>query len=221
MSHASHPPANGKITIGLADDHELVLEGLKALIESNPDMDVTFTATDGRALLEAVARREPDVVVLDLEMGEVGGLACLEQLREHHPRVRVLVLTAYSDGETMRAALEGGAAGFALKTEPPRQTVDSIRQVYRGHLVFPLAARRWLLRTPQPSEPSQPTDRENEILALVSEGLTNAQIARRLRVSDNTVKFHLQNVYLKLGVRNRTEAAAHYLRQRGARQRGL
>jgi DNA-binding NarL/FixJ family response regulator len=120
----------------------------------------------------------------------------------------------------MRAALEGGASGFALKTEPPQQTVASIRQVYRGQLVFPLAARRWLLRAAP--EPTQPTDREMEILALVSEGLTNAQIARRLRVSDNTVKFHLQNVYLKLGVRNRTEAAAFYLRQRerGGRLRG-
>ncbi|HSU13878.1 response regulator transcription factor [Longimicrobium sp.] len=86
--------------------------------------------------------------------------------------------------------------------------------MYRGQLVFPAAARRWLLGTPRPSEPSQPTDREMEILALVSEGLTNAQIAARLRVSDNTVKFHLQNVYLKLGVRNRTEAAAYFLRHR-------
>jgi DNA-binding NarL/FixJ family response regulator len=161
-------------------------------------------------------------VVLDLEMGPMGGLQCLEQIRAEHPSVRVLVLTAYSDGESMRAALEGGAAGFALKTEPPQQTVASIRQVYRGQLVFPLAARRWLLRTPALAEPTQPTDREMEILALVSEGLTNAQIARRLRVSDNTVKFHLQNVYLKLGVRNRTEAAAYYLRTRGgaARPRG-
>jgi DNA-binding NarL/FixJ family response regulator len=97
--------------------------------------------------------------------------------------------------------------------------VASLRQVHRGHLVFPLAARRWLLRTPPAPEPNQPTDREMEILALVSEGLTNAQIARRLRVSDNTVKFHLQNVYLKLGVRNRTEAAAYYLRQQGAAPR--
>jgi DNA-binding NarL/FixJ family response regulator len=211
-----------KMRIVLADDHQLVLEGLRSLIEAEPDMEVLATAKDGGQCLDAVKRHRPDVVVLDLEMGPVGGLQCLEQIRTEHPSVRVLVLTAYSDGESMRAALEGGAAGFALKTEPPQQTVASIRQVYRGQLVFPLAARRWLLRTPALAEPTQPTDREMEILALVSEGLTNAQIARRLRVSDNTVKFHLQNVYLKLGVRNRTEAAAYYLRTRGgaARPRG-
>jgi DNA-binding NarL/FixJ family response regulator len=211
-----------KIRIMLADDHELVLEGLRSLIEAEPDMEVLATARDGRQLLDAVGRREPDVVVLDLEMGEMGGLACLEQIRQKHPAVRVLVLTAYTDGDSMRGALEGGASGFAVKTEPPQQTVASIRQVANGQLVFPLAARRWLLRTPQPAAPTHPTDREMEILALVSEGLTNAQIAHRLRVSDNTVKFHLQNVYLKLGVRNRTEAAAHYLRHHAnaSRQRG-
>lgn len=208
-----------KMRIVLADDHQLVLEGLRSLIEAEPDMEVLETAKDGGQCLDAVRRHQPDVVVLDLEMGPMGGLQCLEQIRAAHPNVRVLVLTAYSDGESMRAALEGGAAGFALKTEPPQQTVASIRQVYRGQLVFPLAARRWLLRTPALAEPTQPTDREMEILALVSEGLTNAQIARRLRVSDNTVKFHLQNVYMKLGVRNRTEAAAYYLRTRGAASR--
>jgi DNA-binding NarL/FixJ family response regulator len=209
-----------RIRIVLADDHELVLEGLRSLIEAEPDMEVLAAVKDGGSCLDAVHRHRPDVVVLDLEMGPMGGLQCLESLRGDHPAVRVLVLTAYSDGESMRAALEGGASGFALKTEPPQQTVASIRQVYRGQLVFPLAARRWLLRAAP--EPTQPTDREMEILALVSEGLTNAQIARRLRVSDNTVKFHLQNVYLKLGVRNRTEAAAFYLRQRerGGRLRG-
>ena len=208
------------VRIVLADDHELVLEGLRSLIEAEGDMRVAATATTGEQLMEAVRRHAPDVVVLDLEMGEFGGLRCLEEIRTRHPEVRVLVLTAYSDGESMRAALEGGAAGFALKTEPPQQTVASIRQVHRGHLVFPLAARRWLLRGGAPQERGEVTEREREILALVAEGLTNAQIAHRLRVSDNTVKFHLQNLYLKLGVRNRTEAAAHYLRELAARRGG-
>lgn len=203
------------IRIILADDHELVLEGLRSLVEAERDMQVVSAATTGTLLLDAVHRLKPDVVVLDLEMGEPGGLRCLDEIRERHPAVRVLVLTAYSDGESMRAAFEGGAAGFALKTEPPQQTVSSIRQVHRGQLVFPQAARRWLLRTPAASDNGQTTARENEILSLVAEGLTNAQIAHRLRVSDNTVKFHLQNLYLKLGVRNRTEAAAHYLKRQG------
>jgi DNA-binding NarL/FixJ family response regulator len=207
------------IRIVLADDHELVLEGLRSLLESEADMEVLATATNGDQLMDVVSRHRPDLVVLDLEMGDAGGgLGCLERIRAEQPGTRVLVLTAYSDGESMRAALEGGADGYALKTEPPQQTVASIRQVHRGHLVFPLAARRWLLRTPSASEPSQLTDREREILALVSEGLTNAQIAARLRVSDNTVKFHLQNLYLKLKLNNRTEAAAYYLKEHGKRK---
>jgi DNA-binding NarL/FixJ family response regulator len=200
----------------LADDHELVLEGLRSLVEAESDLHVTATATNGRQVLDAVRADPPDVVVLDLEMGEMNGLRCLEAIKREQPDVRVLILTAYGDGESMRAALEGGADGFALKTEPPQQTVASIRQVCRGQLVFPLAARKWLLRSDTAQDSSTPTARELEILAQVSEGLTNAQIARRLRVSDNTVKFHLQNLYLKLGVRNRTEAAAWYLRERRA-----
>lgn len=202
----------------LADDHQLVLEGLRSLIEAEGDLQVIATASDGKGTLEAVRRDPPDVVVLDLEMGELGGLRTLQLLKERHPDVRVLVLTAYGDGESMRAALEGGADGFALKTEPPQQTVASIRQVCRGQLVFPLAARKWLLRGESPQDSTTPSARELEVLALVCEGLTNAQIAHRLRVSDNTVKFHLQNLYLKLNVRNRTEAAAWYLRERRARR---
>ncbi|MFQ5889789.1 MAG: response regulator [Gemmatimonadota bacterium] len=203
-----------RIRVVLADDHELVLEGLRSLLDAESDIEVVATATTGQALMEAVRAHRPDVAVVDLVLGEPDGLACLERIRsEGHP-VRVLVLTAYSDGESMRAALEGGADGYALKTEPPQQTVTSIRQVQAGQLVFPLAAKRWLLGGSAPAGSGQLTDREREVLALVAEGLTNAQIARRLRVSGNTVKFHLQNLYMKLGVSNRTEAAARYLKER-------
>ena len=206
------------IRVALADDHELVLEGLRSLLEAEPDMQVVGTATTGEALLDLVRRSAPDVVVLDLEMGSMSGLACLERIRGEHLPARVLVLTAYGDGSSMRAALESGADGYALKTEPPQQTVASIRQVHRGQLVFPIAAKRWLLGRAAPPDPGHLTERERAVLELVAEGVTNAQIAARLRVSENTVKFHLQNVYLKLGVSNRTEAAAYYLRERGARR---
>ena len=207
-----------RVRVVLADDHELVLEGLRSLLENEADMQVVAAARTGEQLLDAVRRHRPDVVVLDLEMGQMSGLACLERIRAERLPVRVLVLTAYNDGASMRAALEGGADGYALKTEPPRQTVDSIRQVHRGQLVFPLAARRWLLGHAAPQDPRQLTERERAVLALVAEGVTNAQIARQLRVSENTVKFHLQNLYLKLGVANRTEAAAHYLREHAGRR---
>jgi DNA-binding NarL/FixJ family response regulator len=131
--------------------------------------------------------------------------------------MKVLVLSAFNDGDSIQAALEKEADGFALKTEPPQQTIASIRQVYRGHLVFPQAARRWLRTQRQrPSGPSMEdlTEREAEVLELVAQGLTNVQIAQRMNVSENTTKFHLQNIYQKLNVNNRTEAASIFYKLR-------
>ena len=207
-----------RIRVVLADDHELVLEGLRALLSAERDIEVVATTTSGEQLVELVRRHRPDVAVLDLEMGTMSGLACLQKIRAEKLPVRVLVLTAYNDGASSRAALEGGADGFALKTEPPQQTVSSVRQVVRGQLVFPAAAKRWLLGREATPEAEKLTEREQAVLAHVAEGVTNAEIARQLRVSENTVKFHLQNLYLKLGVSNRTEAAAHFLRERALRR---
>lgn len=209
------------ISVFLADDHALVLEGLRSLIEGEEDMRVVGTAADGEQVLAVVAELQPDVLVLDLQMPKLGGLACLEQLRAAGLPTKVLVLSAFYDGDSMQSALEAEADGFALKTEPPQQTIACIRQVYQGQLVFPQAAKRWLRshrQRPGPSA-SELSEREAEVLGLVAQGLTNTQIAQRLSVSDNTVKFHLQNIYQKLQVGNRTEAAGVYfkLRQEGRR----
>jgi DNA-binding NarL/FixJ family response regulator len=202
-----------RIRVLLADDHQLVLEGLRSMLDAQPDMQVVGTCTSGAEVADAIRRTSPDVVALDLEMQPVGGLAALEQIRAAGLAVKVLVLTAYGDGGSMRAALERGADGYALKTESPRQTLESIRQVHRGHVVFPQAAKKWLMGGQQaPRDGNRLTERERAVLGLVAEGVSNAEIATRLRVSENTVKFHLQNVFLKLGVNNRTEAAARYLK---------
>ncbi len=207
------------IRIVLADDHALVLEGLRSLLEAEDDMEVVATAQNGAQVLEVVRALQPDVVVLDLQMPTMDGLTCLERIRAEGMSTKVLVLSAFNDGDSMQSALEKEADGFALKTEPPQQTVASIRQVYRGQLVFPQAAKRWLRTHRQRPNPSSDdlSEREAEVLALVAQGLTNTQIAHRLNVSDNTVKFHLQNIYQKLNVSNRTEAAGVYykLRQEG------
>jgi DNA-binding NarL/FixJ family response regulator len=200
------------IRVVLADDHALVLEGLRSMIDAEPDMEVVSVAGDGEALVAAIRRERPDVAVVDIEMPAVNGLRSLERIREEQLAVRVLVLTAYSDGATLRAALDGGADGFAVKTDPPRHTIDAIRNVHRGQLAFPIAARRWLTGQQPAGSSAELTDRERQVLHHVAEGLTNLEIASRLRVSDSTIKFHLQNIYLKLGVSNRTEAAAHYLK---------
>jgi DNA-binding NarL/FixJ family response regulator len=204
-----------RIRVVLADDHQLVLEGLRGLLSAEPDIEVVATVTDGDALLAAIEQHNPDVAVMDLQMPVRDGASSLAEIRRRNLPVKALVLTAFSDGESIQAALEGGADGFALKTAPPRQTVEAIRQVGHGNLVFPPAARKWLQghRQTQDSAPDLST-REWEVLELAAKGLSNPQIAETLSVSDNTVKFHLQNIFQKLGVNNRTEAAGFYFRVR-------
>jgi DNA-binding NarL/FixJ family response regulator len=200
------------IRIVLADDHELVLEGLRGLLQNEPDLEVVGTATTGEQLMELVRQAVPDLVVLDLQMPVMGGLSCLEAIRKEGLPVKVLVLTAFGDGESLQLAWEREADGFALKTDPPRQTVAAIRNVAHGHMVFPRGAWHSLAR--QAGAGLSPlaalSEREREFLALAAEGLTNAQIAERLSVTEHTVKFHMQNIFQKLNVANRTEAARLY-----------
>lgn len=204
-----------KLRLALADDHELVLEGLRGLLNNEADMEVVGTATDGHSLLKVIAEQTPDVAVMDVQMSGMDGLACLTEIRRRELPVKVLLLTAFGDGEAIQSALEAGADGFALKTAPPRQTVEAIRQVGQGYLVFPPAARKWMAgHRAAPTGPSL-SGREWEVLGLLAQGLTNAQIAEAMVVSENTVKFHLQNIFQKLNVNNRTEAAAFYFRTRG------
>jgi len=205
-----------RLRVILADDHELVLEGLRALLAAEDDLEVTQTVTDGASLLKALEGEPPDVVVMDLQMPPPGGLNCLAEIRRRELPVRVLVLTAFGDGETIQLALENGADGFALKTAPLRQTIDAIRQVGHGNMVFPPAARKWLWGQ-HPEANFDLSAREWDVLALVAEGLSNPQIADKLSVTENTVKFHLQNIFQKLGVNNRTEAAGIYIRRRATR----
>lgn len=200
------------VKIVLADDHALVLEGLRALLTAEPDLRVVATATDGERLLDAVRRFRPDVAVMDWQMPYMDGQTCLRLIRNEALPVQVLVLSAFSDARVLRAVIEEGADGFVLKTDPPHVTVAAIRQIAAGRLAFPQAARRWLAR-PAATDPNVPTDREEAILVLLAEGRSNTQIAAALRLSENTVKFHLRNLYAKLGVTNRTEAAAKYHRR--------
>jgi DNA-binding NarL/FixJ family response regulator len=199
------------IRIILADDHALVLEGLRSMLAPEPDLAVIATATDGERLLEAVARFQPDVVVTDIQMPYMDGVAGVRRIRQQFPNMRLLVLTAYSDPDTLRSVLESGADGLLLKTDPPEQTAPAIRQVVSGQLVFPAAARRWLFQRETAVSTPILSPREEEVLHAVAQGQSNAQVAQTLCISENTVKFHLQNIYQRLGVTNRTEASRWYL----------
>jgi DNA-binding NarL/FixJ family response regulator len=200
------------IRVLLADDHAIVIEGLRALLDGEPDITVAAWTTDGTEVVKLVEQHKPDVVVLDLELTSIKGTAVIAALRDQASPPKVLVLTAYNDGESLRSALDAGAEGLALKTESPQQTLTAIRQVHAGQLVFPQAARRWIEGRARGggSAPGDLTPREREVWALVAGGLTNPQIAERLGLSDNTVKFHVQHLFSKLGVKNRTEAALKY-----------
>ncbi len=201
------------VSVILADNHALVLEGLRSLFSAEADIRVIATASDGERLLDAVNRFHPDVVITDLQMEYLDGLGCLAQIRQMCPQTRVLILTAYTDGQTMQSVLRSGADGLLLKTDPPEQAVQAVRQVMAGQLVFPAAARRWLHQAPAPTPVAVLSERELEVLELLAAGKSNAQIAKQLHVSVNTVKFHLQKIYQSLDVSNRTEATRWFLEQ--------
>ena len=200
-----------KIRILLADDHAIVIEGLKALLDGEADLAVVAATTEGPQVARLVEQHKPDVVVLDLMLGAMKGTEVIGQIRQRPNSPKILVLTAYADGESVRSALDAGADGLAMKTESPQQTLAAIRQVHAGQLVFPQAARRWMQGRGTGSEL---TPREMEVWALVADGLSNPQIAERLKLSENTVKFHVQHLFTKLGVNNRTEAALKFVTAR-------
>lgn len=214
---ATDPIRTQPIRIVLADDHALVTEGLRSLIEHQPDMTVAAVVDDGDELLDLLARQgDINVVVLDLQM-PFSGFKALSILRERGDAVRVLILTAFADGESVQSALQLGADGFALKTESPTQTLRAIRQVADGRLVFPRSARRWMSIYRSEDREAVPhlSPREEEVLRHLAQGLPNAEISALLGVSENTVRFHLKNIYEKLQVNNRTEAVAwHYQQHR-------
>ena len=200
----------GPTRIILADDHPLVLEAVRALLDGQPELKVIAAATDGRQLLDLTRRLKPDLVILDLQLPGVNGLDCLRRIKEFDPAIQVIVLSAFGDAETVRAVVQAEAEGFVLKTDPPGQVINAIRQVLSGQLVFPRSARRWL--QPEQARPDL-SDLDRRLLGLLAEGRSNEQIARTLNVSPNTVKYYLKNLFRKLGVGNRTEAVSWYLRQ--------
>ncbi|MBZ0307165.1 MAG: response regulator transcription factor [Anaerolineae bacterium] len=203
-----------KIRTLLADDHALVVEGLRGLLDQLDDIEVIATASNGDDLLYLLSTNQVDVVVMDLQMpfqqAPNGGLSALAEIRRRNLEVHVLILTAFGDGESIQSALELAAEGFVLKTESPKQTIEAIRQVAQGRLVFPKVAQRWLMSQRKREAESQLSPREREVLEFMAKGMTNPEIAHKLSVSENTVRFHLKNIYSKLGVSNRTEAAAWY-----------
>ncbi|WP_026369283.1 response regulator [Kallotenue papyrolyticum] len=201
------------IRIVLADDHPIVREGLVSVLETQPDFEVVGQAGDGAAAVELVAALQPDVVLLDLEMPVLDGVQALRAMRTADPNTRVLVFTAFDTDERIISAVQAGARGYLLKGAPREELFNAIRVVARGGSTLqPIVAARLLERMALPTTFEPLTAREQEVLALLAQGLQNKEIAARLYISERTVKFHVSALLAKLGAGNRTEAV-HRARQ--------
>ena len=200
--------AKPPLRVAIADDHRLMLAGIRRALERSPDIQVVAEASNGEEVLELVERAKPDVVMLDVRMPRRDGLSTLTELRRLHPDLVVIMLSASEDSAHIEDALQRGASGYVFKSINPLDLPSTIRQVIEGSVHHP-RARGMGGGAPAPAAPAHGaglSERELDILRLVAEGLSNTDIASRLFVTGQTVKFHLSNIYRKLGVANRTEA---------------
>jgi DNA-binding NarL/FixJ family response regulator len=208
MTIGPEQPRARQLRVVLVDDHAVVRRGLAELLSSAPDLEVVGTASDGDEARSVVREAGPDVVVMDLQMPGTDGVEATRLIIGEHPEVQVLVLTSFSDSDRIMAALDAGAVGYLLKDADPDDVIEGVRAVARGESpLHPKAARELLLSRHRPTEKPQLTPREADVLRLVRHGLANKQIARRLGISERTVKAHLTSVFQRIGVPDRTQAA--------------
>jgi DNA-binding NarL/FixJ family response regulator len=201
---------DARIRILVADDHPMLREGLVAVLGTQPDFEVVGEAADGSEAVRLAETLRPDVILLDLEMPGVDGVAALEELRDAGSTSRAIVFTAYDTDQRILGALRAGARGYLLKGASRTEIFDAIRTVHAGgSLLEPGVTNRLLDHVREGREPPEPlTPRELEVLGLIAQGLHNSEIAGRLFVTERTVKFHVSSILAKLGADNRTEAVA-------------
>jgi DNA-binding NarL/FixJ family response regulator len=207
-----------RISVLIADDHPVVRQGIAVLLSVHDDMEVAGQAADGAEVLRLAGELKPDVLLLDLKLPVLDGVAVLGRLAGRSPATRALVLTSAADADQVTLALAAGAAGFLYKDVDPDALVRAIRSVHDGHtLLAPGAAEAVATRSGQRQVHGLTalTGRERQVLALLAQGNSNREIARALAVSEKTVKTHVSSVLAKLGVADRTQAAVLAVRQQG------
>lgn len=210
-----------KIRVLLADDHILVREGTRELLERESDLEVVAEANDGEESVALAVKTHPDVALVDIAMPRLNGIEATRKIKELCPSTAVLVLTAYDDDQYVFALLEAGAAGYLLKNVRGRDLVEAVRAVHAGESVLhPVIARKVIDRLARSSdkplgadESQALTERELDVLKLAAKGMSNRDIAHQLHLSTRTIQAHLSTIFAKLDVGSRTEAVVHALRE--------
>jgi NarL family two-component system response regulator YdfI len=204
------------IRILIVDDHEVVREGLRAILQTDPEVELVGEAADGGEAVRLAAELKPDIVLMDLSMPEVGGIEAIEQIKALALPLEIVILTTYADDELIVRGLRAGARGYLLKDAGRKALFESIRAAHRGELLLPSSvAERVMthLEKPQAPQYQQLSARELEVLTLMSDGAANKQIAGRLEIAERTVKAHISSIFMKLEVGSRAEAVAVALRK--------
>ena len=206
------------IRILIADDHAVVRRGLRALIDTEPNMEAVGEAVDGVEAVLMTRSLRPDVILLDLAMPRKDGIEAIVEIKQENPDTRILVLTSFAEDEKVFPAIKSGALGYLLKDSSPQELLRAIQDVYRGESsLHPTIARKLVnefSRSSNQQSTKEPlTEREVEVLKLVARGLSNHEIAEMLVVTEPTVSKHVSNILDKLHLANRTQAALHALRE--------
>ncbi len=206
------------IRVLIVDDHAVVREGQRALIETEPGMEMVGEGADGIEAIQLTKSLKPDVLLIDLLMPRMGGIEAIEKIKAENSKVNILVLTSFAEDEKVFSAIKAGALGYLLKDATPRELLAAIRQVYRGEPSMDSAVAHKLMRELQRSSDlpltEEPlTEREVDVLKLVAQGLTNLDIAEKLVISERTVRTHVSHILDKLHLANRTQAALYALRE--------
>lgn len=203
-----------EITLIVVDDHPVVRDGLQGMLSGQPDIEVVGEAVNGREAVEMALRLEPDVILMDLRMPEMDGVAAIEGILAERPGANILVLTTYDSDEDIVRAMEAGATGYLLKDAPRQELFRAVRAAARGESVLaPTVAARLMDYMRSPAEETL-SPREVAVLSLVAQGASNREVGEELHISVATVKTHLVHIYEKLGVDNRTAAVTAALERR-------
>ena len=202
------------IRVMVVDDHAMVRRGLASFLKVTGDLKLVGEAENGAAAIQLCDEIMPDVVLMDMVMPGMDGASATRAICQKHPQVRVIVLTSFIEGDLVKNALEAGAIGYLLKDVSGDDLVRAIRAAYAGRTTLSPEAAQTLVETVNHAPLPEPnlTEREHQVLAVMVEGLNNKQIAERLTVSLSTIKSHVSNIFLKLGITSRTEAVALALR---------